>query len=295
MLVIAGAVGTAIIALLALARGGSPDGPAAFLWHDDESAIFLQWTRTGDDVSGSMSAAEVTKPEEASSTGFLSVAPAPGQVQQQTGPFTGTVREDSVRLLVGSGSVSNRVNGRLHGDSLEITIPQDVGVATRRLTPAARGDYTNAIQQIRDHGRQRKADAEAALARKQRADKIAIVRVAAAFQKALDAASRDDPCRYVTSQVKQTVRGFDFGSGRPTCTSAIRQSDAETPKPVFKAPLGVAAIEFGPLPPLGISLAGGPSGAVVSWRPKPAAGFKRGRATMFIEQRGRWLVYRCCP
>jgi hypothetical protein len=101
----------------------------------------------------------------------------------------------------------------------------------------------------------------------------------------------------VTSKVKVNVRGFDFGSGRPTCTKAIRDSDAELSKPVSKAPLGVAAITFGPLPPLTVSFNSGPDGAVVTWRPKPDSDslVDDSRRTMFIEQGGRWLVYRCCP
>ena len=41
----------------------------------------------------------------------------------------------------------------------------------------------------------------------------------------------------------------------------------------------------------------GPDGAVVTWRPKPDPDSVAddSRRTMFIEQGGRWLVYRCCP
>lgn len=52
-----------------------------------------------------------------------------------------------------------------------------------------------------------------------------------------------------------------------------------------------------PLPPLSVSFASGPDGAVVTWRPKPDPDslVDDGRRTMFVEQDGRWLVYRCCP
>ena len=136
-------------------------------------------------------------------------------------------------------------------------------------SPPATATTRRAVRQIRDREQQRKAAAKAALAGKQRADKVAIARVATAFQKALSAASSDDPCRYVTAKVKQNVRGFDFGSGRPSCTNAIRGSDAESSKPVSKAPLGVATIKFGALPPLTVSFDSGPDGAVVTWRPSP--------------------------
>jgi hypothetical protein len=76
---------------------------------------------------------------------------------------------------------------------------------------------------IRRHERQRKVAAKAALARKHGTDKIEIARVAAAFQKALSPTSHDDPCRYVTSKVKQNVRGFDFGQAdRPARPRSAR-------------------------------------------------------------------------
>lgn len=288
------AVCVAIVGVIAL-PSGSDDGPATFLSHDGQSAIQVKWTRTGDDVSGSLSAAQITQAQ--TQTEIFSTAPAPGTIQQQTAAFTGTVHDDSVRLLLGSGTQTNRVNGRLDGDALELTIPQEQGVLTRRLKPSSDGDYAEAVQQIRDHEQQRKVAAKAAQARKQRADRIAITRIATAFQKALSPASQDDPCRYVTSKVKTNVRGFDFGSGRPTCTKAIRDSDAELSKPVSKPPLGVATITFGPLPPLTVSFDSGPDGAVVTWCPKPDPDsfVNDSRRSLFIEQGGRWLVYRCCP
>jgi hypothetical protein len=62
--VIVGAVAVcvAILCFVALSSG-SDDGPATFLSHDDRSAIQVKWTRTGDDVSGSLSAAQVTQPQ----------------------------------------------------------------------------------------------------------------------------------------------------------------------------------------------------------------------------------------
>ncbi len=67
------------------------------------------------------------------------------------------------------------------------------------------------------------------------------------------------------------------------------RSDAELSKPVSKASLGFAAIEFGPLPPLTVSLDAGPDGAVVTWRPRPDPDSLAddSRRTMFIEQNGR--------
>jgi hypothetical protein len=294
--VIAAVIAVCVVVVVVVVVGSrNEDGRAAFLSSDDTSAIFVQWTRTGNDVSGTLSTAEVTQPQVR--TELFSTAPAPGQLQQQKGPFTGTVRDKSVRLLIGAGTQTNRVNGRLDGDTLELTIPSHQGVITRRLEPAGDGDYTNAVHEIRAREQQRKLAAKATLARKQRADRVAITRVATAFQTALNPGSSDDPCRYVTSKVRRNVRGFGDPSTLPPCMQAIRASDAELSRPVSKAPLGVAAIEFGPLPPLTVSFDSGPGGAVVTWRPKPDPDslVDDSRRTMFIEQSGRWLVYRCCP
>ena len=290
---IAAAVCVATLVVTVAACGDNGDGPATFLSHDDESAIQVKWTRTGDDVSGSLSAAQITQaPAQAE---LFSTAPAPGEIQDQTAAFTGTVRDSSVRLLLGSGTQTNRVNGRLDGDTLEITIPQEQGVLTRRLEPAGDGDYAKAVQQIRDHEQQRKVAAKAALTRKRRADKVEIKRVATAFQKALNPSSGDDPCRYVTSTVKQNVRSYGDPPTLPSCAKAIRDSDARMSEPVSKAPLGVTGIEFGPLPPF----ESGPEGAVVTWHPSanpdPRSFSHGSRGSLFIEQGGRWLVYRCCP
>ena len=97
---------------------------------------------------------------------------------------------------------------------------------TRRLKPAGDGDYTKAVQQIRGREQQRKLAAKAALARKQRADRVAITRVATAFQKALNPASSDDPCRYVTAKVKVTSAA---SATRRRCRRACRRSATATP------------------------------------------------------------------
>ena len=149
-LAIAAAAAVVIVLLVVAIGGGSSDGPAAFLSKDADSAVFVTWTRVGDDVSGSLSAAEVAQPQP----GLLQTV-TPGRVEPQTASFTGTVRDGSVRLLVGSGTATNRINGRLDGDTLELTIPQGTGVQRRRLTPATRGDYANAVRDIRDHEQQR--------------------------------------------------------------------------------------------------------------------------------------------
>jgi hypothetical protein len=289
-----------LVALLSalLAGCGSDDGPQSFLASDNTSALFVEWKRVGNDVSGSVSAAEVNQPQ----TGlFQAAAQPPGEITEQTSGFTGTVSDDSVRLTIGAGATSNRVNGRLDGDTLELTIPQDSGAETLRLKPAGKDDYTEAVQDIRDREARRKADAKAAQTRKQRADRATITRVATAFQKALDPSNPNDPCGYLTPELRDDiVSTANATAPNPDvadipCTQAIRDSERKRERPLYTGPQGVARIRF--LSSL-IALRGigqaGPPGAVVTWRPASGRGVLSQSETSFVEQGGKWLVYRCC-
>ena len=288
----------AAIAATSVAGCGSHDGPASFLWHDNTGAVFVEWKRVGDDVSGSLSAAEVNQRQQGL---FEAAAQPPGEITEQTGAFTGTVSDDSVRLQIGSGAASNRINGRLDGDTLELTLPHDAGVETVRLKPADKDDYTKAVQDIRDREARRKADAKAAQARRQRADRVKITRVATAFQKALDPRSPDDPCRYLTPELRDDIvsgaeaRALNDDVTDIPCKRAIRDNERDRQKPLYTGPQGVASIQF--LSSL-IALRGigqaGPPGAVVTWRPASGRGVRSQSQTSFTEQDGKWLVYRCC-
>jgi hypothetical protein len=294
-------VAASIVAAMAFAATltgcGSDDGPQSFLARDAKSAMFVEWKRVGDDVSGSVSAAEVN---EAQTGLFEAAARPPGEITEQTGPFTGTVSDDSVRLQIGSGAASNQINGRLDGDTLELTIPSDGGAETLRLKPAGQDEYTKAVQDIRDHEQRRKADAKTALARKQRADRKTITRVATAFQKALDPNSPDDPCRYLTPELRDDVVSTanaiapDPDVADIPCKQGIRDSERKREKPLYTGPQGVAKIRFLSSlisPRIGEA---GPPGAVVTWRPSTGRGNMSQSETSFTEQNGKWLVYRCC-
>ena len=288
----------AAIAATSVAGCGSHDGPASFLWHDNTGAVFVEWKRVGDDVSGSLSAAEVNQPQQGL---FQAAAQPPGEITEQTGAFTGTVSDDSVRLQIGSGAASNRINGRLDGDTLELTLPHDKGVETVKLKPADKDDYAKAVQDIRDREARRQAAAKAAQARKQRADRVKITRVATAFQKALDPRSPDDPCRYLTPELRDDIvsgaeaRALNENAADIPCKQAIRDSERERQSPLYTGQQGVASIRF--LSSL-IALRGigqaGPPGAVVTWRPASGRSVLSQSQTSFAEQDGKWLVYRCC-
>jgi hypothetical protein len=266
--VIAAVVCFVVVAVGIATCGDGSDGPAAFLSHDGETAIFVQWRRVGDDVSGTISGAELSG----------------GEVQRGTRPFTGTVRDDSVRLQIDSGAATGRVNGRLDGDTLELTIPQDEDVQTRRLTPSNKDDYAQAVQEIRDRERKREEAAQAAADREDRAVTSAVTPVATAFQKALDPASADNPCRYLRPQLKREIASrananarSGFGPAGRSCAAFARYYESE----LSKGRQGVEDVQISDA-----------THATVVWRHDPNG--LGPPNTDFTRQNNRWLVDDCC-
>ncbi len=259
--------------------GDGSDGPAAFLSHDGKGAVFVQWNRVDVDVSGTIS--ESRQPEGV------------GEFKQVVVPFAGTVRDDSVRLQIDSGAATGRINGRLDGDALELTVPRAEGVQTQRLTPAGKDDYTRAVQDIRDRERRREEAARAAADRERRAVTLGVTPVATAFQNALDPASSDDPCRYMTPQLRRKlvsladadVRSGNGPAGR-SCAKVARDYEAGQNFPLYRGPQGVAHIQL---------LDPSPPDASVIWRLDSTRRVRLSTAeTPFTKENGRWLVYDCC-
>lgn len=286
------AVCIAVLGVVVVATAGSSDGPAAFLFQDTTSAVFVQWTRSGDDVSGTIAGAEIGQPQ----TGMFGVALRPaGEVRQHSGPFTGTVDGDSVRLQIGSGSAASRVNGRLDGDTLELTLTGD-GVQTVRLNPdSSPEDYSRAVTALRTAQTRRHRADETRREGERRDAKPDIMRAATAFQKALAPRSADDPCRYMASRLRSETVALARGYARNgisragrSCAEILRDNETDNPTPLYDGPQGVASIQF--TQPVAITRQ--PAGAVVTWRPGSGRDSGSVSRTLFTKQDGRWLVFR---
>jgi hypothetical protein len=229
---------------------------------------------------------------------FSSATQPAGQVKQQTQTFTGTVRGDSVRLQIGSPALGSQINGRIDGDALELSIPLDEGARAMRLSPAPQSDYDVAAKAVRAATQQRQADARSRRVREQRDASAAIARVATAFQKALDPSSRDDPCRYLTPELRRRILSAadagDPGVAGAGCAAVVRGNERLREQPLYDGPQGVARIDF--TDSLRSSRIGeaGPPGATVTWRPESGRGTLSQSQTPFTKQGGRWFVYRCC-
>jgi hypothetical protein len=182
----------------------------------------VTWTRTGDDVSGSLSAAQVTQPQ--AQTELFSNAPAPGQFQQQTAAFTGTVRDtasgccsDPARIPTAETTARTATRSSSRFPKTGRAHPAPKARQRRRLPQGCPADPRPraAAQGSRQGG------AGAQAARRQDRDH-------ARRDPVSEGAEPRQPRRPVLVrdvEGQAEPPGFDFGSGRPTCTKAIRDSD----------------------------------------------------------------------
>jgi len=220
---IAGAlVAVVVVAAISLSSGGG-DVPGTFVVRDASSALLIEWTRVGDDVSGSMTRAQLVVPESSRFANDRVAAGAPREMTRDSRPFTGTISGDSVRLLFSDGALGGRVNGKLNGDALTLVLTGDSGPPTLRLTSSSRQDFDTAVQQMRVAETTRAGKARATLSRTDAADRVAIKRVATAYRKALDPGNADDPCRYMTAAAQAAVVANPApGVPRGDCKAVVR-------------------------------------------------------------------------
>ena len=243
------------VAATILMASGNDDASQTFVAQDGSTALLIAWTRVGDDVSGSMTRAQLVVPEPSRFVDARLASEVPREVKRNSRPFTGTSSGDSVRLALADGQLGSRVNGRLDGDALTLMLTGDNGPRTLRLTTGTRREFDTAVQHMRATETRR---ARLARATRERADAtagIAIVRVATAYERALDPDSPDDPCRYMTAAARADVVA-DASSGAPTggCKAIVRYYESRANGSARPRDLGAATVELGapvrvPAPP----------------------------------------------
>jgi hypothetical protein len=115
--------------------------------------------------------------------------------------------------------------------------------------------------------------------------RAAIAKTAIAYQRALDPASSEDPCRFMTDEAADEVLLYaDPGVGARGCQIALRESERRQAHPLYAArPLGVMEIRFVPRTPVA-GLQGTAAGAQATWRGD------RTRSATFVERDGTWLI-----
>ena len=159
--ILAAIIACAVIAGVILASSGSDDGPRSFMAADNTSALLVEWTRVGDDVSGSLTQARLAEPTPVLFGDDALLRDKPREMQQGSSPFTGAVSGDSVRLQLAGSALGTRVNGQLDGDALKLIFTPDSGGGpeTVRFDSASRKDFNAAVARLRaaDAARSRKA------------------------------------------------------------------------------------------------------------------------------------------
>jgi hypothetical protein len=177
------AVCVAIVGVIALSSGGD-DGPRSLLAADNTSALLVEWTRVGDDVSGSLTQARLAEPTPVLFGDDTLLREKPREMQQGSSPFTGSVSGDSVRLRLAGSALGTQVNGQLDGDALKLIFTPDGGGGpeTVHFDPASRKDFNAAVARLRAADAARSRKATTARLQADATDKAAITRVASAYQ-----------------------------------------------------------------------------------------------------------------
>jgi len=117
------------------------------------------------------------------------------------------------------------------------------------------------------------------------AARAAVAKTAIAYQRALDPASSEDPCRFMTDEAADDVLLYaDPGVGTRGCQVALRASERRQAHPLHAArPLGVMEIRFLPRVPVA-GIQGTAAGAQATWRGD------RTRSATFVERERTWLI-----
>ena len=160
---ILGAAAVCVVIIVVAMSSGSDDGPRSFMAADSTGALLVEWTRVGDDVSGSLTQARLLAPTPVLLGNDALLREKPREIPQASSPFTGTVNGDGVRLQLAGSALGTRVNGQLDGDALKLIFTPDNGGGpeTVRFNPASHKDFNATVARLRaaDAARSRKATA----------------------------------------------------------------------------------------------------------------------------------------
>lgn len=130
---------------------GAGTGLAGWLAHASNGVVFLQWTRSGDALNGSLTQAYTASGE-------------PTNLKHENASFTGVVSGDSFTLSFPEGlGLSRTWTGAFSGDTLTLSYPAaDGSLSTQTFYPASVADYNAALALEQSQVQQAQAAAAAA-------------------------------------------------------------------------------------------------------------------------------------
>ncbi|MGA2469282.1 MAG: hypothetical protein ABSG64_01160 [Solirubrobacteraceae bacterium] len=158
-IVIAGAA----LSALALAACGSSNGPASFVGRASNAAFFIQWTRNGSQLSGSMEEAILQNDQSGSST--------PNSVSSTNYSLTGTISGSGVTLSLDQGG--GNLTGTLNGNQLALSFPgQNSGVITVDLTGGIASGFNRDVADLQGQATRANNQTQRAQAAQQTAQQV---------------------------------------------------------------------------------------------------------------------------
>jgi hypothetical protein len=165
---VAAVASAAGVALVFAGCGSGHHGPASYLDRAPNGAVFVQWTRDGSNVNGTLAEAYTD-------------ASDPLQLKSENEAFHGVVNGSSVTLTFDQGfGTSTNWNGTLDGDNMTLTYTSDGGtVKTLPFQPGTIDDYNAAVADtqhrvaVAQHEKA-KVDAAAAVQAQQQASEQAV-------------------------------------------------------------------------------------------------------------------------
>ena len=182
--------------------GSSPDG---YLYRDANTVVFVQWTQTGSDLSGTLDVAYID-PNDAT------------QVTTETHSITGVLANGSVTLTLDKSVLgTTNLSGTFNGSALTLNVPEADGTITQAtFSPASLSDYNGDVSTLQNQaGRARSAQQQA---EQQQAEQQAL---AQAEKKV------DDAVATVESDLSGLSHDTDFSSGLGEVSSSVAQTDKD--------------------------------------------------------------------
>lgn len=148
-----------VLAFAAAGCGSSHNGPASYVDRAPNGGILVQWTRSGDKVSGTLSEAYIDRSDQTN-------------LKTESDSFQGTISGSSVTLDFNQGlGITTNWTGTLDGENLTLSYTSNDGsVQTLKFTPGTIDDYNSQVSLTRQRvaaARTKQAQQQAAAAAQQ--------------------------------------------------------------------------------------------------------------------------------
>jgi hypothetical protein len=125
------------------AAGSVPSGAASYVGQASNAEVFIQWTRSGDTLTGSLQ--EALRKERGSN-----------EVESSSTAFTGAIAGNGLTLTLNQGlGTTKALVGELHGQGFTMTFPGiEHALSSIAFVPGTVADYNHAVLEIEGRAEQ---------------------------------------------------------------------------------------------------------------------------------------------